>query len=182
LKSGYLLGANPRKQTISQLLGVVAGTLFVVPVYMLLVPDPAKLGEKFAAPSAVVWASVAVMLAKGFAALPPGTLAGMVAGGVLGIVLVLAEEWAPRRYHKFIPSPIGLGIAGIIPAFNSVSMFLGALAAWIVAKRRPDIDRDYTIPVSSGLIAGESLMAVGINLVDASSGIVDVVMQQLFSG
>jgi uncharacterized oligopeptide transporter (OPT) family protein len=121
------------------------------------------------------------MLAKGFAALPPGTLVAMMVGGLLGIMLVLAEEWTPRKYHKFIPSPIGLGIAGIIPAFNSVSMFLGALMAWIVAKRSPRIDRDYTIPVSSGLIAGESLMAVSINLVDAGSGIVDVLKQQFVS-
>jgi putative OPT family oligopeptide transporter len=181
LKSGYLLGGNPRKQTISQLLGVVAGTLFTVPVYMLLVPDPAKLGETFAAPSAQVWAGVAIMLSKGHGALPPGSLVGAVTGGVLGIVLVLAEEYSPRKYHKFIPSAIGLGIAGIIPAFNSVAMFLGALVAWILSKRRPDLDSAYTIPVSSGLIAGESLMAVSINLVAASSGIFEVIKQQFTS-
>ncbi|MEX0676728.1 MAG: OPT family oligopeptide transporter [Pirellulales bacterium] len=179
LKSGYLLGGNARKQTISQLLGVVAGTLFTVPVYMLLVPDPAKLGETFAAPSAVVWSSVALMLAEGLQALPPGTFWAVIIGGVLGIALVLAEAWTPKKYHKFIPSAIGLGIAGIIPAFNSVAMFLGALAAWVLSKRRPDLDKGYTIPVSSGLIAGESLMAVSINLVAASSGIVDVIKQQL---
>jgi putative OPT family oligopeptide transporter len=181
LKSGYLLGGNARKQTISQLLGVVAGTLFTVPVYMLLVPDPAKLGEKFAAPAARVWAGVAVMLSEGIGALPPGALWAGVIGGLIGIVLVLAEEWTPRKYHKFIPSAIGLGIAGIIPAFNSVAMFLGALVAWIFSKRRPDLDSAYTIPVSSGLIAGESLMAVGINLVEASSGLVEVIKHQFLS-
>ena len=36
LKSGYILGANPRKQLIAQLWGVVAGTVFVVPAYFLL--------------------------------------------------------------------------------------------------------------------------------------------------
>jgi uncharacterized oligopeptide transporter (OPT) family protein len=177
LKSGYLLGGNARKQTISQLLGVVAGTLFVVPVYMILVPDPAKLGETFAAPSAVVWASVAEMLAHGIEALPAGSLWAVVAGGAIGIVLTLAEEWTPRRYHKYVPSATGLGIAGIIPAYNSVAMFLGALAAWIFAKRSPRLAEDYTIPVSSGMIAGESLLAVGINLVDAGSGILQTVTQ-----
>ena len=43
LKCGYLLGGNPRKQTISQLFGVLAGTLVCVPVYAL-VADPEKLG------------------------------------------------------------------------------------------------------------------------------------------
>jgi putative OPT family oligopeptide transporter len=175
LKSGYLLGGNARKQTISQLLGVVAGTLFTVPVYMILVPDPEKLTENFAAPSAVVWASVAEMLAKGIEALPAGALWGVLVGGAIGVVLALAEEWTPRKYHPFIPSATGLGIAGIIPAYNSVSMFLGALVAWIAAKRAPKLAEDYTIPLSSGLIAGESLLAVSINLVDASSGLVDMV-------
>jgi OPT family oligopeptide transporter len=181
LKSGYLLGGNARKQTISQLLGVLAGTLFTVPVYMILVPDPAKLGETFAAPSAVVWASVAEMLAHGVDALPPGSMWAVLAGGVIGIALTLAEEWTPLRYHKYIPSATGLGIAGILPAYNSVAMFLGALAAWLFARRSPRLAEDYTIPVSSGMIAGESLLAVGINLVDAGSGILETVKQQLFS-
>ncbi len=174
LKCGYLLGGNPRKQTISQLLGVVAGTLFCVPAYMLLVPDPARIGENFPAPAARVWASVAEMLAKGLDALPAGALWAMLVGAGIGVVLTLTEEWAPRKYRRFIPSATGLGIAGIIPAFNSVSMFLGAFAAWLLAKRQTALAEAYTIPVSSGLIAGESLMAVGINLSDAVSGIGDM--------
>ena len=74
-------------------------------------------------------------------ALPPGTLWAAIIGGSLGIVLVLAEEWTPRKYRKYIPSAIGLGIGGIIPAFNSVAMFSGALAAWVLSKRRPDLLR-----------------------------------------
>ena len=38
LKSGYLLGANPRKQFIAQFLGIFAGTLIVIPAFYLLVP------------------------------------------------------------------------------------------------------------------------------------------------
>ncbi len=44
LKSGYLLGGNPRQQTISQLFGVLAGTLVCVPVYAIVV-TPEKLGS-----------------------------------------------------------------------------------------------------------------------------------------
>src|SRR6185436_7542619 len=58
LKSGYLLGGNPRKQTISQLFGVLAGTLICVPVYMVIAV-PEKLGtEELPAPAAKVWSSV----------------------------------------------------------------------------------------------------------------------------
>jgi OPT family oligopeptide transporter len=172
LKSGYLLGGNARKQTISQLFGVLAGTLVCVPAYTLIA-DPEKLGsEQLPAPAAKVWAGVAEMLANGIDQLPQGALLAMAVGGLIGIVITLAEATAPARYRQWIPSATGLGIAGVVPAFNSISMFLGALAAWILAKRKPAVDEAYTIPVSSGLIAGESLMGVAIIFSREAPGIV----------
>jgi uncharacterized oligopeptide transporter (OPT) family protein len=172
LKSGYLLGGNARKQTISQLFGVLAGTLMCVPAYAL-VADPARLGtEQLPAPAAKVWAGVAEMMAKGFDALPAGALTAALVGGALGIVITLAEEFTPQQHRKWIPSATGLGIAGVVPAFNSISMFVGALIAWQVARHKPAIDEVYTIPVSSGLIAGESLMGVAIIFAREAPGIV----------
>ncbi|MFT3925027.1 MAG: OPT family oligopeptide transporter [Myxococcales bacterium] len=162
LKSGYLLGGSPRKQTIAQLFGVLAGTLMCVPVYTLIA-TPEKLGsEELPAPAAKVWAGVAEMLAKGLEALPKGALIAVVFGAAIGIGLAVAEELLPAKYRKWLPSATGLGIAGVIPAFNSISMFIGALAAWLIGRTRPQVDQAYTIPVSSGLIAGESLMGVAI--------------------
>jgi len=83
---------------------------------------------------------------------------------VLGVVLTLLEEFAPKKWKPWIPSTTGLGIAGVIPAFNSIAMFTGAFVAWLVAKRSPQAAETYTVPVSSGLIAGESLMGVAIIL------------------
>jgi len=166
LKSGYLLGGNPRKQTLSQLFGVVAGTLVSVPAYLFVVQrDPTKLGtEALPAPSAKVWAGVAELLAKGIDALPAGALAAIAIGAAVGIVLTLLEELGPKSWRWWLPSTTGLGIAGVIPAFNSFAMFAGALVAWIVARTRPKLAETYTVPVSSGLIAGESLMGVAIIL------------------
>jgi len=66
------------------------------------------------------------------------------------------------RWKKFIPSPTGLGLAFTINGFNSVSFFIGAcLAAWF-KRAKPALAKEYTIPVSSGIIAGESLMGVAI--------------------
>ena len=173
LKCGYLLGGNARKQLISQLFGVLAGTLVCVPVYGL-VADPEQIGSaRLPAPTAKVWAGVAELRARGFEALPPGALSGVVGGGLIGIGLTVADELAPERYRRWIPSPVGLGIAGVIPAFNGVSMFVGALAAWLLSKARPAIDHQYTIPVSSGLIAGESLMGVVIILAEQVPSIFD---------
>jgi len=166
LKSGYLLGGNPRKQTISQLFGVVAGTLVSVPAYMFVVQrDPARLGsEALPAPAAKVWAGVAELLANGIDSLPAGAREAIVVGAMLGIVLTLLEEFAPKSWKIWIPSTTGLGIAGVIPAFNSIAMFTGAFVAWLVTRSAPKAGEACIVPVSSGLIAGESLMGVAIIL------------------
>jgi uncharacterized oligopeptide transporter (OPT) family protein len=172
LKSGYLLGGNPRYQTISQLFGVIAGTLFCVPVYMLVV-TPESLGSaELPAPAAQVWKGVAELLAKGIDQLPPGAAWAMAIGGLLGIVLAVLEEFVPRRHQWWMPSATGLGIAGVVPAYNSISMFLGALAAWILSRTSPAINERFTVAASSGVIAGESLMGVTLTLCDQGPDLV----------
>lgn len=164
LKSGYLLGAKPRDQFIAQLIGVVAGGLIVVPVYFILVPSPDMLGgEKWPAPAALVWRGVAELLAKGVEALPVSARYGLVIGAVVGIILPLLEIWFPKA-KKFIPSATGLGLAFTINGFNSISMFIGALLVVWFSHVRPKLHEQYTVPVSSGIIAGESLMGVAIAL------------------
>ena len=175
LKAGYLLGANPRQQTIAQLFGVVAGSLLAVPVYLLVV-RPEDLGTSaLPAPSAKVWAGVAKMLASGISSLPAGAFTAMVVGALLGAFLALAEEYLPAKYKKWLPSATGLGIAGVIPAFNSLSMFIGSLLAWQLAKSKPEVADRYNVTVSSGLIAGESLMGVGIILASQGSGMIQAI-------
>jgi uncharacterized oligopeptide transporter (OPT) family protein len=167
LKSGYLLGANPRRQFIAQFFGVLAGSLVVVPVYFILVPSPDMLGtEKWPAPAALVWRGVAELLSKGVGSLPPSARAGLVIGALLGIIIPLIEMRFPRQ-KKYIPSATGLGLAFTINGYNSVSFFTGACLALWLAKSRPRMSEKYTVPVASGIIAGESLMGVAIALITA---------------
>ena len=165
LKTGYLLGANPRKQFWSQFLGVFAGALVIVPAYYLLVPTPDILGgDKFPAPAAQVWKGVAELLSQGLNVLSTTKRWGLVIGGFLGIVLACLDHYVPAKYRKYYPSSMGLGLALVIPFWNSMSMFFGALVVEIITKKSPKWSEDYVIPIASGVIAGESLMGVGINL------------------
>lgn len=167
LKSGYLLGANPRKQFLAQLSGTLVGTLVVVPAFYKLVPTPGILGtDRFPAPSAQVWRGVAELLARGVHSLHPTARWGIVVGALVGIVLPLLELAFPK-HKKYLPSAMGVGLALVIPAFNSISMFLGALIAWVYSRRRPESAERYVIPVASGLIAGESLLGVLVALLAA---------------
>lgn len=167
LKSGYLLGANPRKQFIAQFLGIFAGVLVVVPAFYLLVPDAASLGtDRWPAPAAQVWAAVARLLGSGFMALHPTARMGLLIGGLIGIFLPLLEKAFPKA-RPFIPSPMGLGLAMVIPFYNSLSMFIGASIAGLLAKKKPLTAETYVIPVASGLIAGESIMGILVALLSA---------------
>ncbi|HLE01725.1 MAG TPA: OPT family oligopeptide transporter [Bdellovibrionota bacterium] len=160
LKSGYLLKADPRQQFWAQFFGVLAGSVFVVPAYNLLIPTADVLGSaKWPAPGAQTWKGVAELLAKGFHMLHPTAQLAIAVGGILGIALVLLEKWIPK-YRRYIPSPTGLGLAFTTPANNTISMFLGALIALTLEKRKPALAEETIVPVSSGFIAGESLMGV----------------------
>lgn len=168
LKSGYLLGANPRRQFLAQLSGTVVGTIVVVPAFYKLVPNPAILGsDRFPAPSAQVWRGVAEVLARGVHSLHPTARWAMLVGGLIGLALPLLELTFPK-HKKYLPSAMGLGLALVIPAFNSVSMFIGAVLAALWMKRSEAKAEAYTIPIASGIIAGESLLGVAVALLAAA--------------
>jgi OPT family oligopeptide transporter len=164
LKSGYLLGARPRQQFLAQFIGVVAGGISAVPIFFVLIPDASKLAtEKWPAPAALTWRAVAELLSKGVGALHPSARWGILIGGSLGVILPLLERALPK-WKKFIPSPTGLGLAFTINGFNVIMMFIGSLSALLITKRWPKPAKEFIIPVSSGIIAGESLMGVAIAL------------------
>lgn len=170
LKSGYLLGANARKQFLAQFMGVFFGSLAIVPAWYLMVPDKAAL-EKFNPPAANMWKAVAEALNQGIQYLPETARIGLLVGGTLGIVLAMAEHFAPPKVKRFLPSSMGLGLSWVVPFANSFSFFVGALIAFIwskIDKRTADL---YVIPIASGAVAGESLMCAIIAMITAASAL-----------
>ena len=166
---GYLLGANPRKQTIAQALGIIAGTLVVVPVWYVLVPDASAIGSEsknFPAPAAEVWAAVARLLSNGVSSLHPTILMGMAAGAAVGIVIPIVEKAVPKA-RNYLPSATGLGLSFVIGFADSMAFLIGAVAAALYARRSPADAERYVVPVSSGIIAGESIMGIVIALLGA---------------
>jgi putative OPT family oligopeptide transporter len=161
LKSGYLLGAHPRKQFLAQFAGIFVGTLVSVLGFRLLVPDASVLGsDQFPAPAAQTWRAVAIALSHGVRDLGGVKLWSIAVGGLIGIVLTLLPRWLPERRRHLVPSPAGLGLAWTFHWYYGVLFFVGALIGWGVERRRPQWARELTFPVASGWIAGESLMGV----------------------
>jgi uncharacterized oligopeptide transporter (OPT) family protein len=168
LKSGYLLGANPRKQFLAQAAGVLFGVVAVVPAWYLMVPSRAAL-EAFNSPATTMWAAVATALSRGIHTIPSSARLAMVVGGVVGIVLPLLEVWLPRKARRCLPSAMGLGLAFVVPFANSLAFFIGAVAAAVWHRLHAPSARRYVIPVASGVVAGES-MAAALQAIVANFG------------
>jgi uncharacterized oligopeptide transporter (OPT) family protein len=161
LKTCWLLGAKPRHQLYAQLFGVLAGAIFIVPAFQLIIPDPAILGDSsWPAPSCKVWESVSLAFAHGLDSLAYDVKIAMLVGLLIGSVLAVVDKVAPKHVKKFIPSATGVGLAFTFNGFNAVSFFIGSCIALWLSKAKPRIHEQFTVPVSSGIIAGESLMGV----------------------
>ncbi len=167
LKSGYLLGANPRRQFVAQAMGILPGTIATTIGFFLLVPRASVLvgdNPAFPAPAAQQWKAVAEIFKVGIGNLHPFSRQTIVVGMIVGIVLVLAERVLPK-YKKYLPSPTGIGLGFILPFYYCFAMFLGAVIGATVSKMGKKYD-DMIIPVASGLIAGESIIGVIVQAVN----------------
>jgi OPT family oligopeptide transporter len=158
LKSGYLLGANPRRQFLAQFFGVFFGTLAIVPIWYLMVPTKAVL-EKFPAPGTQSWYRIAQVLTQGISSLADSAKYALVIGCLLGIALPLIEKFiVPPKARKYFPSAMGLGLSWVVPFASAFSFAIGAVLTWVWGKMAKKTCETYNVPVASGLIAGESLM------------------------
>ncbi len=163
-KAGQLVGSNPRNLTVAQLLAAPVGSIATAIVYPVL-RDKFGIGPQgLSSPISVKWAGFAELLTKGLNALPPGCLVGLAIGIVLGIALtLLAERWA-----ELVPSPSAIGIGMLIPASVLMTFILGGVGQFVWSRVSPKSEEEYRIPLASGLIAGEALLAVVLAILAAA--------------
>ena len=162
LKSGYLLGAHPRKQFIAQFAGIFIGTAASVLAFAALVPNAAALGtDQFPAPAAQTWAAVAKALSRGLEALEPVKIWSIVIGGLVGILFSILPLIFPK-HQKYMPSAAGFGLAWVFHWYYGMLFFIGALISYLLKRKAPKTAEEFTFPVASGIIAGGSLMGVGL--------------------
>lgn len=170
LKSGYLLGANPRKQFLAQFFGIFFGTLVIVPAWYLMVPN-AEMFDKMNPPAAKMWEAVARALTQGLHSVPPSAQLAIVIGGLIGIALPLIQGFLPAKARHYVPSAMGLGLAWVVPWYNALGFAIGAVIAWIWSLAHKKSADKYTIPIASGVVAGEALMAAMIAIAATVIGI-----------
>jgi len=156
LKSGYLLGANPRKQFLAQFIGVFCGTLAVVPAWYLMVPNITAL-EKYPLPATQTWVAVARLLSSGIESLPMSARIAILVGALIGLVLPLLETLFPRA-RPYLPSAMGLGLGWVVVFSNTFSFAIGSVLVAVWGWLHRPSQEEFSVPVASGLIAGESVV------------------------
>jgi len=166
LKTGSILGASPRAQAIAQSAGVLGGAIVGSAAYLVLIPDPQNmlLTEEWPAPAVATWRAVAELFATGIEAMPEGAAVAMAIAGTLGIVLAILEKVLPEKAAQFVPSAASLGLSFTVQAWTCISLFVGSLLGWALRRWAPEWSKKFLTPAAAGVIAGESLMGVGIAL------------------
>lgn len=168
-KAGDIIGTKPRHLTIMQLLAVPVGAACVSLIYPLLVKlyglfdttDPVTGIVKKASltsPISNKWSGFAQILKEGIGALPASALYALAIFSVLGIVFTVLES--NKKLKKYIPSPTGIGIGILVPFTVVATMFIGGIIGMVWEKRHKASADLYMVPLASGLIAGEAIVAV----------------------
>ncbi len=156
-KTGHIIGSTPRFLTYSQLIAAPIGAAAVAFTYPLYKSTYGIGGNHgLSSPISVRIAGFADVLSSGFDALPKYSLLFLVIGAVVGILIALGET----RWRKYLPSPTGLGIGMMVPGNVVFTMVLGGIVYSLWNRYHRDSADKLAMPLASGLIAGEAIMAI----------------------
>ena len=81
---------------------------------------------------------------------------------------VLKLGFGPNLSVVSVRSPAAMGIGMLITAAVLLTFILGGVAQLIWAKAHPESEKAYRIPLASGLICGEAIIAVVLAILAAS--------------
>ncbi|MBN2069912.1 MAG: oligopeptide transporter, OPT family [Candidatus Krumholzibacteriota bacterium] len=154
LKTGFIIGATPKKQQISEILGALGSAFFVCLAVYYLGKAYGFGSEDLPAPQATLMKTVL-----------DGVLDGNLRWDLVGIgaafsVLVMI--------FRVPPLPFAVGV--YLPLYSMTPVFIGGLLRHMVDKRFKGDDSaekggDHGILLGSGLIAGEGLLGVVIAII-----------------
>lgn len=142
LKTGYILGATPKKQQIGEIIGVIAASITIGGVLYLLNTAWGYGSTELPAPQATLMK----MIVEGVmnANLPWNLV---ISGAFLAVVVEIIGI-------PVLPFAVGL----YLPVHLSAGIMVGGLVRLVIEKKKQDVEGG--ILFSSGLIAGEGLVGI----------------------
>jgi len=159
LKTGYIVGAMPKKQQISELIATGVGPLIsmatillIAQVNMAKVGVPMGPGTETTAPQAQALQAVITGVQGG--EMPYALYAG---GAVLGVLLGLGA---------FAGLGVLVGLSMYLPIVYILTYGVGCLLnIGVVRLKGKQWAEEWGVPLAAGLIVGEAMLALGVNFI-----------------
>jgi putative OPT family oligopeptide transporter len=157
LKTGFIIGTSPRIQQYAQLFGVFAACFVIAPVLSLL-HATYGIGTGLKAPQAMLFTGlIDGIFGKGTIPYDMVTI-----GLVIGLAVVVSDTFLQRTHSRFRLYCMPLAVGIYLPFSLSVPIVCGGIIRVVSRKKQGESSFDTGILLSSGMIAGEAVMGVGI--------------------
>ncbi len=152
LKAGYIIGATPKRQQTSELIGVITSAFAIAAVVWLLGEAFTFGSEALAAPQATLMKTV---------------IEGVLGGNLPWGLVMIGGSFAIMAELLGVPSlPFAVGI--YLPLSTMTPIYVGGLVRYFVEKKAGDNKElkektgEKGVLIGSGFIAGEGIAMVGV--------------------
>jgi uncharacterized oligopeptide transporter (OPT) family protein len=159
LRMAQVVGGRPGPLLAASAIGIAVGSAISAQAYRLLDLAYGVGSDRLPAPTAAPWKAMGLVAERGLAAMPAGSVTAAAIGLAAGVALALAG-----RRSRWIPSPLTVGLAFLIPFAYSAVAALGAVTGALLSRRAPRWSAAHLAPVASGAIAGEALAGIAAAL------------------
>lgn len=168
LKTGHIVGATPWKQQVMQAIGVLSGSVVMMPVLYMLhqrygIGTDAHLaadlqGNALEAPQASLMANIA----KGvFEQNLPWDLIGI--GAVVAVLIIAMDKTLEAKGSNFRTPILAVAVGIYLPFHLSVPIFVGGMIAYLTSGKISHDEKKMNqsgLLLASGLITGEALLGI----------------------
>jgi putative OPT family oligopeptide transporter len=177
LKTGQLVDSTPSKQQWALVIGVIASALVIPPVLDLVNKAYGFAGAPGATAHALPAPQAGLISALGQAVIQndPEKWQLMGIGVLIGIVIIIVDFVLSKATKSMRLPPLAVGLGIYLPTVSTLMVTVGSLVSWWYDRRadrtsNPDAMKQLGVLLASGLIVGESVLAVGFTAMVAFSG------------
>ena len=169
LKTGQLVDATPAKQQWALVIGVIASALVIAPVLDLVNKAYGFVGAPGAGVHALPAPQAGLISSLGQAVIQndPEKWQLMGWGALIGVAIILIDFLLSKATKYRLP-PLAVGLGIYLPTVSTLMVTVGAVVGWIFEKRadrqplaKAEAMKQLGTLLASGLIVGESVLAIG---------------------